>query len=35
MKKRTVNETGGSVPQQIRSDGVGAIDSGPRNVMRD
>ena len=35
MKKRTVNEAGGKVPQPIRSDGAGAIDSGPRNVMRD
>lgn len=35
MKKRTVNEAGGNVPQPIRSDGAGAIDSGPRNVMRD
>ncbi|MGQ7172716.1 hypothetical protein ACUOCP_46095, partial [Escherichia sp. R-CC3] len=35
MKKRTVNEAGRNVPQPIRSDGAGAIDSGPRNVMRD
>ena len=34
MKKRTVSEAGG-MPQPIRSDGAGAIDSGPRNVMRD
>lgn len=26
---------GGKVPQPIRSDGVGGIDSGPRNIMRD
>ena len=35
MKKRTVDEAGRNVPQPIRSDGAGAIDSGPRNVMRD
>lgn len=35
MTKCTVNEVGGNASQPIRSDGVGAIDSGPRNVMRD
>lgn len=35
MEKRTINQVEGKVPQPIRSDGAGAIDSGPRNIMRD
>lgn len=35
MKKRTINQVDGYVPQPIRSDGAGAIDAGPRNIMRD
>ncbi|MBS4203454.1 oxalate decarboxylase family bicupin [Lederbergia citrea] len=35
MEKRSVNQVSGNVPQPIRSDGAGGIDSGPRNIMRD
>lgn len=35
MEDRTINPWNGSVPQPIRSDGAGAIDAGPRNIMRD
>lgn len=35
MEKHTINRVGENVPQPIRSDGAGGIDSGPRNIMRD
>lgn len=35
MDNRTINQVNGKVPQPIRSDGAGTIDSGPRNIMRD
>lgn len=35
MENRTINQVDGNVPQSIRSDGAGAIDSGPRNIIRD
>ncbi len=35
MVRRTNVLTGGNVPQPIRSDGAGGIDSGQRNIMRD
>jgi oxalate decarboxylase len=35
MEKRTLNQVGGNVPEPIRSDGAGGMDSGPRNIMRD
>jgi oxalate decarboxylase len=35
MERQTTNKMNGKVPQPIRSDGAGTIDSGPRNIMRD
>ncbi len=35
MDIRTINQVNGKVPQPIRSDGAGTIDSGPRNILRD
>lgn len=35
MDNRTINQVNGKVPQPIRSDGAGTIDSGPRNILRD
>ncbi|WP_335871856.1 oxalate decarboxylase family bicupin [Bacillus sp. 2205SS5-2] len=35
MENRTNKQSRSTVPQPIRSDGAGAIDSGPRNVSRD
>lgn len=35
MEQRTNNKAQGKIPQPIRSDGAGAIDSGPRNIIRD
>ncbi len=35
MEKQPINHEDRNVPQPIRSDGAGAIDAGPRNMMRD
>ena len=35
MENCTINQVDGNVPQPIRSDGAGATDLGPRDVMRD
>lgn len=35
MVKRTNNQAREDIPQPIRNDGADAIDSGPRNIMRD
>jgi oxalate decarboxylase len=35
MKNRNIKQAGGNVPQPIRSDGAGAMDLGPRDIMRD
>ncbi|CUB29861.1 Oxalate decarboxylase OxdD [Bacillus subtilis] len=35
MEKQPINHDDRNVPQPIRSDGAGAIDAGPRNMMRD
>jgi len=35
MEDRSTSYSEGNIPQPIRSDGAGGVDSGPRNVMRD
>ncbi len=35
MEQQPINHEDRNVPQPIRSDGAGAIDAGPRNMMRD
>lgn len=34
-QQQPINHEDRNVPQAIRSDGAGAIDAGPRNMMRD